>query len=243
MSNSLRVLVVDDDKDNALSMAELLEMEGHSVLAVHSGEDALEASQRENFNVSFMDVMLPGMNGVESFLRIRSLRPQARVYMMTGYSVEQLLVQALNGGALGVLEKPHDPAMILELARQVGPTGLVLAPPTLDAAGLDAGRHIHATLEQHGLRCNHVTDMRASSLQQRSNDILVIDVPVPMLEGIAFYKQVVAAGQNAPVVLVPHARGVIANPAEPLLDVRLTGVLNKPFDPMELITNLPELAA
>lgn len=90
-------------------------MEGHNVRVVHSGDDAIAAYCRESFDVAFMDVMMPGRNGVDSFLEIRRLKPAARVFMMTGYSVEELLMQALDGGALGVLEKPFDAHEVLRL--------------------------------------------------------------------------------------------------------------------------------
>ena len=95
MTRSLRILVVDDDADNAYSLGELFELEGHSVQVALSGEDAIAAYLAADFDLAFMDVMMPGLNGVESFIEIRKMRPEARVYMMTGYSVEQLLQQAL----------------------------------------------------------------------------------------------------------------------------------------------------
>ena len=68
-------------------MGELFELEGHRVHVVYSGEDAIAAYHQADFDVSFLDVMMPGMNGVESFLEIRKLRPNANVFMMSGYSV------------------------------------------------------------------------------------------------------------------------------------------------------------
>ena len=98
MKRSLRILVVDDDVDNANSLGELFEMEGHRPLVVYDGEAAIAAYLKEDFDIAFMDVMMPGKNGVESFLEIKKLKPLAKVYMMTGYSVEQLLQQAIDGG-------------------------------------------------------------------------------------------------------------------------------------------------
>ncbi len=64
-----------------------------------------------------MDVKLPGMNGVETFLALRKQRADAQVIMMTGFSVEQLLSRAIENGARGVLYKP---LAIPELLRVVG---------------------------------------------------------------------------------------------------------------------------
>lgn len=243
MTEALRVLVVDDDVDNALSLGELLEMEGHSVRVVHSGEEAIQAAVCENFNISFMDVVLPGMNGVESFIAIRRVRPEARVYMMTGYSVEQLLTQALNGGALGVLEKPFDPDAILRLTRDVGPSGLVLAPPSPSLAFSNVGLFIRDTLKQSGLRCRHVTHANVLPQQLAADEVLLLDVPAPMLEGVEILKQAQAAGHRAQTVLVPHSRSAQSQASVPLADVAVTGVLNKPFDPLDLINKLTQLAA
>jgi two-component system, NtrC family, response regulator HydG len=243
MTASLKILVVDDDVDNACSLGELLELEGHSVKIVHTGEDAIRAAQLEDFNISFMDVVLPGMNGVESFIQIRRVRPSARVYMMTGYSVEQLLTQALNGGALGVLEKPFDPEAILSLTTQVGPSGLVVASPQKRIDQIDVGHFINSTLSENGMRCRHVTTPADLRSQLQNDEVLLLDMPTPLIEGMEVYKHAQANGHRGQTVLVPHSRTPIIASASPMTDVSLTGILNKPFDPLELINKLSQLAA
>jgi CheY-like chemotaxis protein len=111
----LEILVVDDDKDNADSLAEIFEMEGHIVTTANSGKEAITAYERKNFDIAFMDIAMPEKNGVESFFEILKFKPRARVYMMTGYSVEALVQQAIDNGALGVLHKPVDLAQLLSL--------------------------------------------------------------------------------------------------------------------------------
>jgi two-component system, NtrC family, response regulator HydG len=243
MNPSLRILVVDDDVDNAHSLGELLELEGHSVRVVHSGEEAIHAAVREDFNLSFMDVVLPGLNGVESFIQIRRVRPQARVYMMTGYSVEELLTQALDGGALGVLEKPFDPKAILQLTSRVGPSGLVVAPPLHHSTNGNVGSFIRDTLKGQGWRCRHVTDCSSMPEYLATGEILLLDMPQPLLEGVEFFKKAQASGHRAQTVLVPHSRSPQASSTTPLADVAVTGILNKPFDPLALIHKLSQLAA
>jgi len=240
MTDSLNILVVDDDADNAASLGELFEMEGHAVHVVHSGEDAIVAYCRDSFDVAFMDVMMPGKNGVESFLEIRRLKPQARVFMMTGYSVEELLTQALHGGALGVLEKPFDVDEVLRLTETVGPGGVVLAPPV--APGQPVGEAIQSALSRSGRACQMVRRAGTQAWPAR-DDVLVIDAGVPLLEEVSVLKDFQGLGHTGPAFLVPRApTGECA--AEKLLrDIGVTGVLNKPFDPLELLTRLPRLAA
>lgn len=106
MGVALKILVVDDDTDAIDSLAELLELEGHDVTVAYDGDTAVAAYTEEKFDIAFMDIMMPGKNGVESLTEIRSIQSDARVLMMTGYSIEALIDQALNAGARGVLFKP-----------------------------------------------------------------------------------------------------------------------------------------
>ena len=238
----MNILVVDDDVDNATSLGELLELEGHHVHVVHSGEEAVRISREQHFSISFMDVVLPGLNGVDSFLEIKRVRPDARVYMMTGYSVEQLLTQALNGGALGVLEKPFDPDSILQLTSEIGPSGLVLAQPGISPAG-DAGCFIRKTLMDNGIACRHVTNDASVDQSFGRDEVVLLDMPSPLMDGMQAFQRMRAMGHMAPTVMVPHARNGQAASKHPLSDVAVTGILNKPFDPLELLNKLPQLAA
>lgn len=117
MSN-LKILVVDDDKDFAESMAEAFELRTNEVVLAFSGEEAIQKFKENGFDIIFMDVKLPGKNGVECFLEICKLNPNAKVAMMTGYSVKQLLEQAVENGAWTVLHKPFKMEQILEMIKE-----------------------------------------------------------------------------------------------------------------------------
>jgi two-component system, NtrC family, response regulator HydG len=108
-----RIFIVDDDRDHAESIADILSMQGHEVVMVFTGEDAVQRFAERLFDLTLMDVKLPGMNGVEAFHELRRQRADAQVVMMTGFSVEQLLSQALSNGARGVLRKPFAIADLL----------------------------------------------------------------------------------------------------------------------------------
>ena len=110
----LDILVVDDDRDGADGLSEALEYYGHNVTTCYSGFDAVESFRTSKFDLTFMDVMMLGLNGVESFLEIRKIDPEARVFMMTGYSARDLLEEAVGQGAAGVFQKPFAIEDVLE---------------------------------------------------------------------------------------------------------------------------------
>lgn len=239
MSHSLSILVVDDDKDNAHSLGELFEMENHRVTIAHSGQEAIDAYSHNSFDLAFMDVMMPGKNGVESFLEIRRMKPHARIFMMTGYSVEELLRQAVKGGALGVLDKPFEAGEVLRMTRDVGRNGLVLTAPKTKCR--DIGEAISAALSQNGIASRIMRSAGMLNETVNPEEILVIDAQVPLIDSVSFFKQAQHIGHVAPTILVPPDRDSID--ANALRDIGITGILNKPFDPLNLLTRLSQLAA
>jgi CheY-like chemotaxis protein len=108
MTDSKKMLIVDDDQDMAESIADLVEIRGYEADLAASGPEAIAKFQERDYDIAFMDVRMPGMNGVECLLEILKLKPDANVVMMTAYSVEQLLKTALQNGAAGVLYKPFE---------------------------------------------------------------------------------------------------------------------------------------
>jgi two-component system, NtrC family, response regulator HydG len=114
MRRPLNILVLDDDAENADALAELFSLDDHKVIVAYNGEEAIAAYKATNFDIGFFDVMMPGKNGVESFLEIKRLNLKAKIYFMTGYSGDDLLQKALDNGALGVFGKPVDLPKILD---------------------------------------------------------------------------------------------------------------------------------
>jgi two-component system response regulator HydG len=111
----MRILIVDDDRDHAESIADVLATRQCEVDLAFSGEDGVAKFRETPFEIVFMDVKLPGIDGVEAFFQCRKIRPQAKIMLMTGYSLEQLVARALGDGALGVLRKPFAMDEILDM--------------------------------------------------------------------------------------------------------------------------------
>jgi two-component system response regulator HydG len=237
MPRHLSILVVDDDEDNASSLGELFELEGHRVTVAHSGEAAIEAYVNSSFDIAFMDVMMPGLNGVESFMQIRKLKPEAKVYMMTGYSVEQLLQQAMDHGAMGVLNKPIDIDKLLKTVDEVRPSGIVLVADEDPAFGTQL-KHL---MDGAGLRCGHLR--RENDTLLDNDSLAIIDIGKPLINCVELYRELRRQGHSRPAVIITKPGESGGDAFEALRDVVVTGILNKPFDPLHLLQRLDVLAA
>ncbi len=103
-----RVLVVDDETDVAEALRLYLELKGYEAHAVFSGASAIEAVQAEPPNVILLDILMPGMNGLEALRRIREIDPQIRVIVVTAVAEEDLARHVLALGASDFITKPVD---------------------------------------------------------------------------------------------------------------------------------------
>jgi len=110
-----RVLVVDDDRDHAESVADLLELDGFDIELAFNGEQAIASFSRSDFDVTLLDFRMPGMDGIQTLNKCRAIKPDANVVMMTGYRAEQLIADAVKGGALGILHKPFNSEDLMSL--------------------------------------------------------------------------------------------------------------------------------
>lgn len=240
MTKPLRILVVDDNQDHADSMAELFALEGHAVTVAYSGEDAIAAYDRHVFDIAFMDVMMPGRNGVESFLEIKRAQPDVKVYMMTGYSIDQLLQQAIDNGALGVLGKPLDFNQVMRVIDAARPAGIVVIAQ--DDPGL--GPTLQASLLSQGGTCalfGGGRDALARAAEGRM-DVLILDHHLPLIDSIDVYARRRSARRAVPTVMLAACSDRHQAPFDALTDVEVTGILTKPFDFDVLLEKLDRLA-
>ncbi|GAH73170.1 unnamed protein product, partial [marine sediment metagenome] len=70
-------------------------------------------------DIIFLDVRLPGMNGVETFEQVKEIDPEVTVIMMTGYTEEDLVKGAINEGAYTCIYKPFDMEKVIELVEKI----------------------------------------------------------------------------------------------------------------------------
>ncbi len=107
------ILVVDDMPNIRQSLKELLQDEGYFVATGGSGEQTLQILAETHFDILFLDVKLPGIDGLTTLKRLQQLQPRPKVIMISGEADLEMAVQATQLGAYNFLEKPLKPEKVL----------------------------------------------------------------------------------------------------------------------------------
>jgi two-component system nitrogen regulation response regulator NtrX len=116
-SSGARLLVVDDEGSIRDVLKQLFEYEGHEVRVAGDGAAALEAVRDFQPHVTFLDVKMPGLDGLEALTRIRDASPSAVVVMISGHGTIDTAIEATRKGAYDFLEKPLDTDRLLVTLR------------------------------------------------------------------------------------------------------------------------------
>jgi DNA-binding NtrC family response regulator len=103
-----RVLLVDDEEKFLDVLSQRLGTRGIDAETSTSGEEALVKIKNRNFDAIVLDVMMPGIGGIETLKRIRKEYPELQIIMLTGRGSVDKAVEAMKEGAIDFLEKPAD---------------------------------------------------------------------------------------------------------------------------------------
>ena len=113
-----RLLVVDDESGIRGALAQVFEYEGHEVRTAEDGMDGIGLAKEFRPDVIFLDVKMPGLDGLEALARIREDNPGALVVMISGHGTIETAVEATHRGAYDFLEKPLDTDRLLVTLRR-----------------------------------------------------------------------------------------------------------------------------
>lgn len=116
-----RVLIVDDEETVGLGISEILKDDGFDAAYVVSGKEAVDAVKESPFNIVFMDIIMPGMNGLETFREIKKATPGVIVILFTGYfrDAEQVIAEGVKEGMIDeFIRKPYFADEIIRSVRK-----------------------------------------------------------------------------------------------------------------------------
>src|SRR5437867_2227116 len=133
----MKILVADDDETLRGELAGILREDGHAVVVAADGGEALRAVERESFDVALLDLKMPKASGLDVLHRLRVVRPETAVVVVTGQGTIDAAVEAMKAGAIDFVEKPYEVEALQHTLRTVDEerrTRAMLGSTSSDAA-------------------------------------------------------------------------------------------------------------
>ncbi len=122
MNTTKNILIVEDDQSARIALSRALTKPGFTIFQAPSGEKGIEIIEKEIIHLTFCDIKLPGIDGLEVLTKIKQIQPETIVVMMTAFGSIEKAVKAIKIGAMDFIEKPLD----LDIIRQTVDSALKL---------------------------------------------------------------------------------------------------------------------
>jgi DNA-binding response OmpR family regulator len=119
MAYTNSILIVDDEANLRRSLALILKKSGYSVTSAGNGQEALQYLQAGAYDLVFLDLKMPDINGIDILPQIRSLYPDMPVLILTAHATLESAMEAVRKGARDYLIKPIDPPLILARVEEI----------------------------------------------------------------------------------------------------------------------------
>ena len=113
----LNILIVDDESGQRRSLAIALKFEGFGVLEAASAEEAIQLLDERRADAALVDIVMPGVNGIELARQIRSSHPDTKVVLVSAYHLSPRQVLQSGTGAVAFLPKPYRMSALVSFLR------------------------------------------------------------------------------------------------------------------------------
>ena len=197
MQNSVDILVVDDDTGMLRTLHYILSEKGYQVETATDGAGAIANLKAKHFDVVLTDIKMPGMNGVELMREAKRLSPHTVTVMMTAYTRDELVQEAMREGAMAVLPKPLDLDQVVSFIEESHNHKSILI--------LDDERDfcisLQSILKEKGYRTTFTTELDEALdiITENDNYVVFLDMK---LDGITGYDALIAIKEINPGIIV-----------------------------------------
>ena len=228
MKKAANLLIVDDNKDLLNTFALILKRKGYLVDIALDGFQALEKFTNQKYDVVLMDVIMPGMSGIDALHRMRQINPSARILLMTAYCEEDQLNKALNEGAFGALYKPINIARLMDLLGEI--TG---DPSVLVVDDDENFRHTMASmLETQKYKvitaANGVEAIKLA--REKSINLAFIDIKMSVMDGLTTSIKLKEINPDTVIVMMTGYREEVKDIVDEAAGKGVVKCLYKPFN-------------
>lgn len=231
-----RILIVDDNRELAENLQEILADEDVGADIASGGHEAVGALEKGDYSLIITDIRMPGLDGVGLLKTINERWPQLPVIAMSAYSGDAVIQEMQSEGALGVLPKPLEIATILGMVERV-------AEPHAPVLVVEDDRDLRVNLTEALLDIANVVPHTAPDvttarrlLEKLHFPVVIIDVRLPDGDGLAFGRELEnRGGANTTVIYITGFADEIRDSLETVLRAPHMHLLEKPFSPEVLL--------
>lgn len=192
-----RILVADDQRGMRLTLSGIIEDQGYNVTVAEDGYQALNAVKKSAYDLIFLDIKMPGLDGMETFRKIREVRPDSTVVLMTAFAMDEEVTEALQQGVSSIIYKPFDMQSVVALVESL--------TTTVDVLVVDGRRSsregVRALLEPAGCTVEEAStgEQALEMVRERRFDLLLVNIQTDK-DGLAAMHEIRAAAPESRVI-------------------------------------------
>ncbi len=231
MKEQPNILVVDDESGIRITMAGILEDEDYNVIVAEDGYQGIEAAKKTNFKIAFIDMKMPGIDGIETVKEIKKISPDTIIFFMTAFLAEDTLNEAAKLETQAILYKPLDFGLILKILKEDLTKTTILVVDD-ESAIRDT---LQEVLEARGYKV-YVAANGYTAIQIAKSthfDIIFIDVLMPGIDGFQTLEEIKKINPETNAIMTIDQD--IEDFSEQVISHGAFAYITKPFDLVTLL--------
>lgn len=231
MNDEPTILIVDDNEDLLQTFAMILKRRGFCVETADNGTSAVDKFKEQDFDVTLMDIVMPKMNGVEAFKKIKEIQPGAPVILMTAYPNEDLLKIARDEGVHKIIHKPIRIDSLIEMITEAARSQPILIVD--DDADICETLNKVLKLEGHNVLTASSGEEAVDIAKGKHCQMAFIDVKLPNIDGLETLLRLKELNPDLLTVMMTGFPNEVKDALDKTQAAETITCLYKPFDPSE----------
>lgn len=238
-----KILIVDDEPNMRLTLSDIMIDEGYKTMIAKSGEEAIQLCKKNDFDLILMDVRMPGMDGVETFKKLRRHKENVKIILMSAYTLDDLKYAALDEGAIAFLSKPLDMQKTIKLISEVKETAILVVEEDDNVS-----KPLVHNLKDEGYRVTSTKSPHDALeiVEQIKFDLIFVDVNLPSMNGLDLYLAIKKITPSSIAIMITGMEEEFMKIAREAVSKNAYTFLKKPLEidhTLELIERLTQKKA
>ena len=242
MEEKTSVLIVDDNASLVKTISFVLRRQGYTVGTAQDGEQAIAMVKESHFDIVFMDIKVPLVDGIETYRRMKKIRPKVLVVMMTAHAAKKKVQEAIEEGIYDVICKPLKIEKVLALVeevRQAKKETFILIVDNDPAICIV----LKKILTRKGYKTNlvHSGEQAVEIVRRKAHDIILIEMKLPTINGLETCLKIQEVQPESAVILMTADRQEMLPLIETAMNNNAYACLYKPFAIEDLLKIVDEI--